>query len=104
MEAVGDAPLGSQINHLVHHIARPCHAETHVTCTVKNHVGSLDKVFGAFLHRQSAEESDDFFLSLMVRTRYFGNLLLQRIDGIVYREDLTRVLVILVDDGLAGQF
>ena len=50
VEAVGNATLCSQLNHCIHHVARTCHAETHVTGAVEHHVSSLNKILGAFLH------------------------------------------------------
>ena len=104
METVGDATLGGEVNHLLHHIARTCEAETDVARAVKHHIGGLDEIFRTFLHRDSSEESHDFLLARVVGTGNVLQLLCKRINGVVNREALARVLMILVDDGLARQF
>ena len=104
METVGYAALGSEINHLIHHIARACHAETHVVSAVEYHVGCLNEILGTFLHRDTAEECYHLFFACVVGTWNVLIFLGQGIDRIVHGEALAGVLMILIDDGLARQF
>ena len=103
MEAVGNATLGSQIDHRIHHIARACHAETHVAGTMEHHVGCLDEILWTFLHGDTSKEGNHLLFSCMVRTWNILILLRQRINGVVHGEALTRVLMILVDHRLTSQ-
>ena len=103
MESVGNASLSCQVYHLIEHISRPRHAETDVLCAVKHHVSSLDKVLRTFLHGNSAKECNHLFLTVMVWAGNVLQLFAQRIDGVMHREHLSRILMILIDDGVARQ-
>ena len=103
METVGNATLGSQINHGIHHVARSCHTEAYVTGATDDHVGSLNEILWTLLHSDTSEERHHLVLARMVGTRNGVVFLRQRIDGIVNRIALTRILMILVDDRLARQ-
>jgi len=101
MEAVGDTALGGQGNHLVHHVARAGHHETHVVVELEHLGGSLHKVFRPLLHGDSAEEGHDLVLRL-------GNLhveqfLAQGHHGVVYGSHLGGVDAVFLDYGLARE-
>ena len=104
VETVGDATLGSEINHCVHHIAAACHAEAHVACTLQHHVGSLNEVLWTFLHCDTSEEGYDLLLTCMVWARDVLQLLTQWVNGVVHCEALARILMILMDNGLTCEF
>ena len=103
VEAVGDAALCCEIDHLFHHIARASKAEAHVTCAMQHHIGSLDEVFRTLLHGDTTEEGHHLLLARVVGTRNVLKLLLQGINGVVHGEALARILMILVDDRLASE-
>ena len=67
------------------------------------HVGSLYEILRSLLHSETAQEGYDLLLTLMIRAWDVLPLLLQWVYGIVHGETLAWVLVILVDDRLAGQ-
>ena len=103
MEAGGNATLSSQLDHSVHHVARACHTEAYIVGAMKHHVGSLDEVLRTFLHGDTTQEGDHLLLASMVRTRNGLILFRQRINGVVHGEALTRILMVLVNDGLTCQ-
>ena len=103
METVGNAAFCCQTNHLVHHITRTCHAETHVAGTVQYHIGCLYEILRTLLHGETAQEGYHLLLTLMVRTWNVLPLLLQWINGIVHGEALAWILVILMNNCLTSQ-
>ena len=103
MESVSNTTLGSKINHLIHHIARTSHTETHVACAMQYHIGSLNEVFRSLLHSYTTKEGNDLFFACMVRTRNVLKLLTKWINSIMNSEALARILMILVDNSLASE-
>ena len=103
VETVGNTSFGCQINHLIHHIARTCHAETHVAGTMQYHVGCLYEILRTLLHGETTQEGYHLLLALMVWAWDVLPLLLQWIHRIVHGKALAWILVILVDHGLTGQ-
>ncbi len=101
MEAVGDASLGGEVDHLVHHIARAGHDEAHVVAVAKHLCRCLYEVFGAFLHGNTAEECYHFFFC---GTRHLDveKILAQGHYGVVNRGHLGRVDAVVVDYCPAG--
>ena len=102
MAAVGNAIFSCQVNHGIHHVARACKAETDVVRTVEYALGSFDEILRTLLHGDTSQVGNH----LLLRTARRGNLrvfLTERINGIVHGHALTRILVILMDDGLARQ-
>ena len=87
MEPVGNASFGSEINHLIHHIARTCHTETHIAGTVQYHVGSLYEIFRSLLHGKTSQEGYYLLLALMIWAWNILPLLLQWVYGIVKDND-----------------
>ncbi len=101
MEAVGDAALGGEAYHVVHHVAAAGHDEAHAPVLAKHLCGGLDEIFGTFLHGDAAEERHHPLAS--GPARQFEQLLRQRYDGVVDRRNLGRVDAVLLDDGAARQ-
>src|SRR5574344_6351 len=104
VEAVGNASLCSKVNHCVHHISRASHTETHVTSAMEHHIGSLNEILRSLLHSDTTEERNHLIATCMVGTWNLVIFLLQWINGIVNREALARILVILVDNRLTSEF
>ena len=69
VETVGNASLGSKINHLVHHVTAACHAETHITGAMQHHIGGLDKILRPLLHCEPTEEGHNLLLADVVGAR-----------------------------------
>lgn len=106
MELVGYSTLCGKFDHVVHHVSRSGHAETDVVCAAQNECGGFHEILGAFLHGDASQESHHLFVVVLFCASfvyYFLNFGGQRIDGIVHRDTFRRILVIVVDDGLAGQ-
>ena len=104
VESVRDAPFCREIDHLVHHVSRSRHAESDVARAMEHQAGRLDEIFRSLLHGDASEKRHDLLLAPMVGPWQGRHLRLERIDRVVDREDLARVLVILVDDRLPRQF
>ena len=108
MEAVGNASCCCHFNHGVHHVARTCHAEAYVACTFQHEGGGFDEVFRSLLHGDTAQEGDYLFLSVFTLFALFGHhvedVARKGIDGVVHGDALGRVLMVVVDDGLPGEF
>ena len=98
MELVGDISRSGKVYHLVHHIARTCHHETHVSGLLQNSVSGLDEILRSFLHGYSAKESHDLVLS---RSLLEAVSVGQRLDGVVHCGNLRRILSVFLYDGLA---
>ena len=103
MEAVGDAPFGYEIYHCVHHVAGSCHAEAYVSCPVENHIGGLDEILRSLLHCYSSEERNNLILVSVIDARNGFVLGTQGVDGVVDGKHLSRILMILIDNSIAGQ-
>ena len=98
VELVGDAALGYQINHLVHHIARAGHHEAYTVGLLQHARCGLHEILWTFLHCDAAEESNDFLFAwrLVVGVQVF-----QRFHCVVYRADLGRVDAVFLNHGAA---
>ena len=68
-----------------------------------HHIGSLNEILRTFLHSDTAQEGDHLLLASMVRTRYVLKFLLEGIHGIVNRETLAGILMVVVDNSLTGE-
>ena len=108
VEAVGNALARRHLDHIVHHVARTCHAEANVVGTLEHEGGCLNEVLGTFLHRDAAEEGNHFFLAPLMAfaalAHHLQNVVGKGVDGIVHRDALGGVLVVMVDDRLAREF
>ena len=103
METVGNAALGRQSNHGVHHVTASGHAEPYVTGTLKNQCSGLDEILRTLLHRDSAQECNHLLMRFLLGN-YIPDLLRKRLNGVVHGRYLARILMVLVDDSLTGQF
>ena len=70
---------------------------------MEHHIGGLNEILGALLHGQSTEEGYHLLLVGVVGAGNGVILIVERINGIVHREHLARILMILVDDRVACQ-
>ena len=101
VEAVGNATLGSQTYHRVHHIAATGHTETDVASALEHLGGSLHEVFGTLLHGDTSQVGNHLLFGVLIGDDIL-QLLTERINGIVHGHALARVLVVLMNDGLTG--
>ena len=102
MEAVGDVALCCEADHRIHHVAATSHDEADVLCALQDLRCGFDEVLTALLHRDTSEEGDD----LVADTSAVGECEdrgCQWRDRIVHGRDLGWILVILLDDGTAGE-
>ncbi len=101
VEAVGDAALGGESDHFVHHVARTSHHETDIAVVLKHLGSSLDKILRAFLHGNAAEEGHHLLLGFA----HFDvkQLLTERHYGVVNCRHFCGIDAITLDDRLTGQ-
>ena len=100
MELIGDAALGRQTNHFVHHIATAGHDESHAIGTTEHARSHFHKIFGTFLHGDASQKRNDFVLACAL-VQFVHKT--QRFDGVVHGGYLVRILVIFFDNGVACQ-
>ena len=103
VEAVRDALLRHETDHLIHHISAAGHHEAHISLLSQHSCCRLDEVLRSLLHRQTAKEGDHFILYAPL-VRDIEDRLLERDHGIVYGCHLGGILMILLDHRPAGQF
>ena len=101
MTSVGNSIGSSQVYHCMHHITASGKTESDVVASVKNPLGSLDKVFGAFLHGYTSKVSNNLFIRILMWF-YILYIIRKWINGIMHSHTLARILMILIDNSLSG--
>ena len=101
MEAVGNVAVGSEANHLLHHIAATCHHKAYVVSLGKHARSSLHEVFRSLLHSDTSEECHHLVLTLLHLDA--ANLLAQGLHCIVHGSHLVGVDSIFLNHSLASE-
>ena len=89
--------------HGMHHITTSGKTESDIVATVKNALGSLDKIFRSLLHGNTTQIGNNLLVRILVRL-YVLNLIRKRIYSIMHSHTLPGILMILIDYRLTGKF
>ena len=100
MEFVGYTTFRHQVNHFGHLVAASGHHETYAIGLAEHACCGFYKILWTFLHRDAAEEGNQF-----VFARWFGEFLwmLQWLNSIMHRAYFAWILTVFLDYGLTSQ-
>ena len=100
MELIRNAALSYQVDHLGHLVAASGHDKAYAVGLLQHACCGLYEVLRSLLHRDTTQEGHQFVLALRL-LELLG--MCQRLYGVVYRRDLTRILTVFLNHGLTRQ-